>query len=219
MFGKVLVTPTLLDSFDFLKTCPISWKDSAMKDFIAKIRREEIKYPAWVTKGQLFEQRVMKESRKTPTQVIYEPHPECIHTMRVAELIAGGAFQQKIQKDLVIGNTKAFFFGKSDVEFPDLTIDIKTTANFRGSDAYLSKNQHIVYLWINGKSDFKYVVAVWGSKEADNLIDVQEIDYHSPGSAVLEGMIKEKTVAMWDYIREIGLWRDYFFTFSKNTKK
>jgi hypothetical protein len=216
MFGSVLVTPTLLDGFEFAVNAPPSWKATAMKGFISKIRREKADYPDWVQKGMDFEDAITKVCKREDTL-----EKALVHgSDKFKEIVGhcyGGQFQNKLQKNLKIGQHKAFYFGFSDVEFPGLTIDIKTAIAWKGPSKYLSKNQHKVYLWINGKKDFKYTVTVWKDEgRSDEILSNHIIDYTSPGHDALERDIVGRTQAMFDFIQAQDLWEDYYFTFSKN---
>lgn len=216
MFGNVLVTPSLLDSFKFATTCPPSWKDSAMKDFIGKIRREEVTYPDWVNKGLDFEDTVYAKCREAATPEDITEGSECFQ--RVARECHGGTFQNKLKKNLVVGNHKAFFFGYSDVEKPDLTIDVKTCKAWKGDQKYLNGSQHYMYLWMNGKNMFKYLVAEWVSEDPTDfrINSVNEVTFAAPSVETLEKEIVRRTQDLFDFIYAENLWEDYYYTFSKN---
>jgi len=228
MFNQCLVTSTLLDSFDFLMSAPNSpikgqqertWKQQAKIDFFGKIRREKVTYPDWVNMGMDFENvvyEVCRENRSLDdaTEAGSEEFKQVIREVH------GGLFQNKLKKTIKVGSHDAFLFGFSDVEKPNLTIDIKTCKEWKGPQKYLDKAQHEMYLLMNGKDNFKYVVAEWKRDMSGNPIkainSVNIVDYRNPGENVLQKRITEKIEKMWDYIVSENLWDDYWFTFSKN---
>jgi hypothetical protein len=216
MFGSVLVTATLLDAFEFAVNAPPSWQVRADKGFISKIKREKATYPIWVDAGMQFEDTVYRvcESSETKEQAL--EHGSDMFKEVVAQCY-GGSFQNKLSKNLQIGDNKAFFFGFTDVDFDDKTIDLKTCIKWKNEAKYLNKAQHKLYLWMNGKPNFEYVVTEWADQELCNTIKSNHIiKYTSPGTKALEGEIVRRTQAMFEYIHSEGLWEDYYFTFSKN---
>ncbi len=216
MFGQLLVTATLMDSYDFAISAPPSWKTSAMNDFVGKIRRDKVDYPSWVAKGQDFEDNIYAVCTysKTKGEALSKGSKHFQHV--VAECY-GGTFQNKLQKKLTIGEDECFFFGYTDVDFPGTTKDIKTCLKWKNAAKYLGKNQHKVYLWMNDKEKFEYVVVEWTDPDNSNDINsVHTIPYLNPGSDILEMMIIAKTKEMFEFIRKQNLWNDYYYTFSKN---
>ena len=228
MYNQCLVTATLLDSFDFAMSAPnsptkddpkITWKQRGMKDFVGKIRREKVEYPSWVGMGMDFENVVYDKCRSSRT--IEDATDEGSEAFKaVVKEVYGGVFQNKLKRVLHIGSHKAFLFGFSDVEKDNLTIDIKTCKDWKGPQKYLDKAQHEMYLYMNGKDNFKYVVAEWDKDGNGNPIkpakNVYTVDYINPGENVLEKRLTEKIEKMWDYLVKENLWDDYWFTFSKN---
>ena len=186
-----------------------------MKDFKAKIKREKIEYPAWVGKGMEFEDQVIKVCQRS--KVLDDTQHVGSNMFRdVVQRVYGGKFQNKLKRNLTIGEDKVFYFGYSDVEFDNTTIDIKTCMAWKGEDKYLAKNQHLLYLWMNGKKYFQYIVVEWLHENSNEINSVNIVDYTSPGSIKLESIIKDRTVKLFEFIRDCGLWHEYYFTFSKN---
>lgn len=214
MFNQLLVTPTLLDSFEFAKNAPPKWRSRAMKDFVAKIKREPVSYPTWVSKGQEFEDDVYKACKlKSLTGEEFEGSDLF---KQVVKHCYGGTFQNKLKRIMTIGEDQAIYFGFSDVEFPEKTLDLKTTVNYKGADKYRNKWQHKLYLWMNHKKQFEYVIAVWKSEHEYKLVDVKTIPITIEDKVKLERDIKLVTLELFEFIRANDLWQDYYFTFSKN---
>lgn len=216
MFGKVLVTATLLDSMDFAKSAPPAWKESGMRDFVAKIKREPITYPDWVQKGMDFEAHIYDTCRRAnnAADVLNQGSD---NFKKVASECYGARFQCKLQGDIEVGSEKVFLFGFSDAETPNLTIDLKTCLKWKGERKYLDKNQHKMYLYLNKKPAFRYIVAEWKDPDNSNEINsVHSVDYTNPGHAALEGYMIDKIAELFEFIRSQDLWNDYYYTFSKN---
>lgn len=216
MYGSLLVTATLLDAIEFAISAPPSWRQRAEAGVVSKIKREDAAYPAWVGAGMKFEDTVyrvcntsdsLRESQGYGSDKFKEVVAQCY----------GGTFQNKLSKNLKIGENKAFFFGYTDVDFPKKTIDLKTCIKWKNEQKYLNKMQHKLYLWMNGKPEFEYIVTEWTDENTcDTIKSNHTIPYISPGVDVLEKEIVRRTQCMFDYIHAEDLWEDYFYTFSKN---
>jgi len=214
MYGKLLVTATLLDSFDFASSAPPSWKARAMMDFVSKIRREQIDFPAWVHKGEDLEAQVQAVCNTAKSRDDLKVGSD--NFQKVTNACYGGTFQNKLKLTMEIDGTKCFFFGYSDVEKKDTTIDIKTCLAWKTKSKYLNKSQHLIYLMINGNAKFEYVVVEWEDENLPDIKSVHIIPYNSPGKDILKRMIAERVTNMFGFIRQNNLWQDYFHIFSKN---
>jgi hypothetical protein len=219
---NTLITPTLLDAYEFAKNAPPSWKARAMNGFISKIRREKVDYPAWVGKGIAFEDTVYRVCRHTQPST-FNPKPLVTQGSKLFKIVANacinGDFQRVFKKTLVIDGTPTLFYCKTDVFFPVKIIDIKTTLNWRGDEKYLNGWQHKLYTWAAGVPDFEYIVAVWEEEHSDKINDVKTITYHADNLEDTEKEIIAGTKEMLAFIHEQGLYEDYFFTFSNNRKR
>jgi len=217
MYGNCLVTPTILDSYEFAKSAPPSWKARAEEGFLAKLRRERVDYPAWVAKGQAFEDTVVRVCNAHYKQYGKEPFKMGSKLFKeVAAHCVGGRFQEKLSKNMEIDNQKVFLFGYCDVTFPHLTIDLKTTLNYKGPSKYLNGHQHLFYTFMRNVPDFQYIVVQWASEDAITIQAVHTIDYTSPEIGILEADIRIKIMNFFEYLRTNNLWLDYYQTFSKN---
>jgi len=218
MFGQCLVTPTILDSYEFAKSAPPSWTVRAEEGFLAKLRREKVDYPAWVKKGQSFEDTVVRvcnahHNKRFKTNPVKQGSE--LFQKVVSECI-GGTFQEKLSKKMEIDRQKVFLFGYCDVTFPTLTIDLKTTLNYKGESKYLNRHQHLIYSYIRQVPEFKYLVVQWANEDAITIQAVHDIYYHAPDQAELERIIRLKISNFFDYLSQNNLWQAYYYTFSKN---
>lgn len=213
MYGQCLITPTLLDAYEFAISAPHNWQAKAKAGLLAKIRREAETYPDWVKRGKDFEDTVTRVCKSNPNSVITQGSD---HFNRVCNLCQGGTFQEKLCKSEVIDSQKVYLFGFADVTFPERIVDIKTTLGYKGEAKYLKGNQHLIYCYIKRVPKFKYVVAEWLSETDDIVKAVHEIDYEVTDFNKLEKTITDRIVNFFEYLRAKGLWLDYYQTFSKN---
>lgn len=216
MYGQCLLTPTILDSYEFLKNAPYTWKERAEVGFLAKLRREHVDYPAWVSKGQAFEDAVVKvcnaHNNSEPITVGSE------HFQTVCNKVYNGKFQQKLMKKVDLDGEKVFFFGFCDVLFPKrkLIIDIKTTLNYKGPSKYLSGHQHLVYTHLTEIPEFEYLIAQWESEDSNTIQAVHSVEYKVDNFENLQKELYDKVLEFFTYLRDNNLWLDYYHTFSKN---
>lgn len=214
MKNQLLVTPTLLDSFEFAKNAPPSWKARAMKDFISMITRARVSYPKWVKEGSKLEDDVYKACRLKQLAGIEFDGSDLFKEL--VNLCYGGTFQGQLSKVAKVGEHEVYYFGKTDVDFPEITKDIKTTINFRGDHKYETKWQHKLYSWMNNKERFEYIIAVWKGEHDYTLKDVKTIPITLSDRKRLDRDIQLVTLELFEFVRANDLWKDYFFTFSKN---
>ena len=213
MYGQCLITPTILDAYEFATSAPPSWKERAESSFITKLKREKEDYPAWVKRGKDFEDTVTRVCSKNPNMIISQGSQSF---NQVSNICQGGRFQEKISKSIVVDGQKVFLFGYCDVTFPFLIVDIKTTLKYTGEAKYLKGNQHLIYCYIKQIPIFKYVVVEWLNETDDTIKDVHEVNYTVPDFNELEKLIHARIESFFEYLRKKGLWLDYYQTFSKN---
>lgn len=169
----LLMTPTLWDSIDWLQKSPASWKTRAYTSLSNTLNRIWAPTDA-IKRGIAFEEQICYG--QNPIDEI-APELKGKFNMAYAMIHAEGhSFQKKAKKIVEYDNKEFCLYGKMDVAFPDLIIDIKTTGNYRGKSSYLSKWQHKVYTWLTRIKDFKYIVFEFD--EHGNLCDIHFIDYH-----------------------------------------
>ena len=178
----LLMTPTLWDSIDWLHKAPssikkgtkITWKQDAYNNLLGMLNREWNPTPA-IERGISFEKQICHGTKPKVA-------PDLVDKFNKAyDLIhgAGGDFQSKCKKfyDHDGVPEKFVLYGKQDVHFDDLIIDIKTTGNYRGRQSYLDKWQHKCYTLMDRIKDFKYIVYEFDNKSG-MVVDIHTIDYH-----------------------------------------
>lgn len=189
----LLMTPTLWDSIDWLNKCPDSWKQRAY-DSLSNTLNRIWKPNEAIKRGISFEKQICHG-----TNPINEIAPELREKFMTAyDMIhaIGHVFQKKVKKIIDYDGKEFCLYGKLDVFFPDLIIDIKTTSNYRGKSSYLAKWQHKVYTWLTRIKDFLYIVFEFD--EHGNMVDIHFIEYHIDdfgpiGTEILENLDKVVT--------------------------
>lgn len=199
---SLLVTPSLLNGFDWLNGCPASWKDKAHEDFEKQLKRiydEEMPEP--IRAGVHFEKAVYAMAhKKSPNR---EKGSQFF--WQVVDRVKDGAFQQKTKKYVDIDGLEYCLYGKIDVRLPNEIVDIKTTTNYRGQRKYLDGWQHIMYTFTTGVSKFTYLVVEWQqvANKQYEILDLHEVTYDADDRALLKEMIVEhiKRLLRWLEVR------------------
>lgn len=168
-----LLTATLLDAYQWYQDAPdvprkddrsITWKESAHKDLIAKIRRLSNFEPTpEIQRGMDFEDKVCKNlhmERKEFLDLFEE------NTRLELELFydkcKGGEQQVATSGEIEVDGMLFYLFGYIDILFPKLKIqDIKTTGSYKGPEKYLSRHQHLIYMYCEKTYWFEYIVAAF----------------------------------------------------------
>lgn len=207
---NVLITPTILDSFEFAKNAPASWKARATNDFVAKLRREKREMPAWVKKGSAFEDTVYRVCRSGKTDQGSE------NFQKVVSKCMGGQFQKKMSKYIEVEGIEVCLFGYLDVYFPKKITDIKTTLEWKGDYKYLKGWQHKMYTVMAEVEDFTYLVVEWQSEFSDKIQKVYEVNYTLKSKDAMMDEIVAGISDFFAYLRESDLWKDYYSIFSNN---
>jgi hypothetical protein len=186
-----LLTPSLLNSWKWLENCPPTWSEKAYEDLDNYLNRRPIDKKVF-EKGNRFENQVqsvcrgIKISNKMPT------------VNEVAKIVKGGKWQQVTKCQIVLPEITFMLYGRKDIDFPDMTIDIKTTGNYKNPDYYIDSYQHKIYLYsdlINGhpKKMFKYVISDFES--------VYEIDIDMPKPEILKKEVFEIVQRFWNFLK------------------
>lgn len=212
---NVLITPTLLNSFDFAKNAPPSWKTKALKDLVRLIRREKGDFPLWIKKGIDFENAVYQECNKSKGKEITRGSA---FFQTVCNNCIGGTFQNVFKKWLTIDDQLVLLYNKTDVVLPEKVIDIKTTLNWKGKEKYLKGCQHKMYLYASEKEFFEYIVAQWEDEESNKIQDIHFVEYTRPTLEVLEEELTQQIKELFDFLHQENLYDDYYVIFSNNRR-
>lgn len=187
---SLLITPTLLNSYDWLKKCPQSWKERAYNDLSNTLNRAKWKPSEAILRGIDFERNVQRivESGIDPSTINSSDNFK-----NVCKECKGGKFQVKAKKFVRIDSKEYVLFNKIDVVLNDMLIDLKTTGNYRGENSYLSGWQHKFYTVVKEVSNFQYLVAEWSDVENKDfsIKDLHYVKYYAENLKEVEKEIIE----------------------------
>jgi hypothetical protein len=157
--GK-LITTTLLDAYDWYINCPGSWKEKALRDLTAKLTRTDTFDPSpAIKRGMAFEAQVCSLLPGSTEDFMTGMVGHSPDVIQFWEQCHGGIQQKKLSRTITVDGIDYYLSGKADIAHEDITIDIKTTADFRSADQYLKKSQHPLYITCRRKPAFTYLIA------------------------------------------------------------
>lgn len=207
-----LITPSLIGSISWLKTCPPSWKAKAAKDLknqLARIWSEPAPGSA-LDLGIKFEAAVVKACALTTEDVKGNEHFKWI-----VEETRGGEFQRRTALDINIDGQDYCLYGKIDAYFPNIIKDIKTTSNWKGADHYLCSFQHKMYCYNENMRNFRYIVAEFD--DAQHIVDHHAVDVDLEDRLSLEAEIVSKVKEAISFLSaSTELFNLYTTTFCKH---
>lgn len=220
---KYLITSSLLDSFEWLKMCPDSWKRKAIDDFISMLKREKRPTSAACQRGIEFENLVCNYNNLSDSDYLnflkdyYKGLGEeksqiaVSSTFEIWNICKGGKQQEKLMKDIVVDDNEYHLFGYADIVFPDVIYDIKTTGRFKGENSYLNRSQHRIYSICTGINKFEYLVADFGSTDyPKKIIKVKTETNPTENVEIISNKIRE----VIKFIDLSGLKKDYIEIFT-----
>ena len=218
---KYLITSSLLDCYDWLKSCPKNWQTKAYQDFCAMIRREKTPPTEALIRGMEFERLVCDKCNVLDDEQYreyarnyfvqngvqgYEVDLALQPTCKVAKLCRNGQQQVAVKKNVQFGNDEYHLFGYVDVMFPDKIIDIKTTGKYTEGYNYVKRSQHYLYSLCTGINTFQYLVADF--KESKIPRELHEIEFEMTQDENL--WVLEKRISdLMNYLRTSNLFSDY----------
>jgi len=212
---KLLIAPTLLDSYAWLKKCPQHLKVKAYDSFSNTLNRIFVPPPA-TDRGRAFESQVYHDSYKTEERIM-ELKASGMYK-NVVLLVKGGNFQRKAKKVIIINEQRYLLFGRIDVYEDNLITDIKTTANFRGKAKYLAGWQHKFYLLCERKKNFRYLIVEFDDSETGkgSIHSVHTVEYVAEDFDKIECDIKEAIVELIDFVEaDEDLCKAYYTIYNK----
>lgn len=218
---KYLITSSLLDSYDWLKSCPKNFKEKAIDDFFALLKREHRPTTEACQRGIDFERficencnsmndeqfKVFATNRYKAMNVIgYDLELASYVSSKVASLCRNGKQQVAVKRDLKIGDDEYHLFGYADIVFPDKIIDIKTTGSYTEGYHYVKRSQHYLYSYCLGINTFEYLVADFKGTKAPKELHRIEFDMTQEENL---WVLEKRICDVVSFIRSNGLFDDY----------
>jgi hypothetical protein len=175
--GK-LITPSILNSFEWLRNCPPSWSAKALKDAKSALLRRFTSTKA-TQQGIRFENEIYSA---LTNDAMAESNDLIVD--KFLEVCRAGDFQAKYTKDVIVDGVTYTLYGKLDVDLPKVVLDLKTTKNYK-QGKYLATPQHLIYCFLTGKKEFEYHVCEWRKGEDGEPLEDKEGNY-IPGAHFVE---------------------------------
>jgi len=215
---KYLITPTLINSYQYYINDEFKSPADSRADFLKTLSRERFEPNEAMQKGIDFEDdikfycetgffkgmgKVIDESELDfrdeyemhiiyPKQIVKHNEPEYVidYVIKdIGDIIKGGLWQQTCKKEIKVGNQEFLLYGKMDVIKRDTIYDIKYTRNYE-LGKFLDSAQHLIYLYCTGLPKFQYLI----SDGEDYWIE----DYHNHIN--IENEIKSKISDFLSYL-------------------
>ena len=200
---KYLITPTLLNSFQYYIQDEYKSPADSRADFLRTLSRERFEPNEAMQKGIDFENDIkIAYEQFHQIDIHHEDYDERQHIVNIfARIVKGGIWQQTCKKDLTIGNQEFLLYGKCDVVKRDTIYDIKYTSNYEVGK-FLDSAQHLIYLYCLDLPKFQYLV----SDGEEYWVE----DYHN--HAGIEDEIKSKISDFLSYLENDKEAKEMFFT-------
>jgi hypothetical protein len=155
---KYLITPSLLNSWQYYLNCHEDYEDSAKESFLFSLKRMKSPTTEAQQKGIDFENYV-KLATEGKTGFILDQdqqYAECVS--EIADIVQDGAWQVKVYKNMIIDNIQFFLYGRMDVLKGINAYDIKYTENY-DTGKYFDSYQHPFYLSCIDVPNFVYLIS------------------------------------------------------------
>ena len=197
---KLLITPTLLNSFQYYIQDEYKSPADSRADFLRTLSRERFEPNEAMQRGIDFENEIKTIADKF-IELKIEDYEAKSNLFKIADIVKGGLWQQTCKKDLTIGNQEFLLYGKCDVVKRDTIYDIKFTSNYE-LGKFLDSAQHLIYLYCLDLPKFQYLV----SDGEEYWVE----DYHN--HAGIEDEIKSKISDFLSYLENDKEAKEMFFT-------
>jgi hypothetical protein len=204
---KYLITPTLINSYQYYINDEFKSPADSRADFLKTLSREKFEPNQAMQKGIDFENAICRVSEHLAK---WECEPDCIPALEfcnyqiikeLAEKVCYGLWQQSVKKEINVGNQEFLLYGRTDVIKRDTIYDIKFTSNYE-LGKFLDSSQHLIYLYCSGLPNFSYLVS--------DGKDWWREDYHNHEK--VEDQIKSKIADFMSYLENDLEAKEVFLT-------
>lgn len=198
-----LITPSILSAAAFAKGAHGKWRESSIEGLnnqLSRIYKKDM--PHYVTRGLEFEKTVYNCCMARPGTFSGSDL-----FMEVVERCRGAEYQKTAKLDIEVDGTTYTTYGKMDVYFEDLILDIKVTGKWQPPHKYLDTAQHLIYAAAMGVKEFEYLVIVMD--DDDKIIEHYPIHWEwQSREAVIED-IRNAIREFREYLESQKLWGIY----------
>ena len=164
---KYLITPSLINSFQYYINDKFKSPADSRADFLKTLSKEKFEPTEAMQKGIDFENKIFELDKMLKADwndiainFVFsqetEEYKDCLKN--IATIVKDGLWQQTCKKDLQIGNQEFLLYGRMDVVKRDTVYDIKYTSNYE-LGKFLGSAQHLIYLYCTGLPKFKYLIS------------------------------------------------------------
>lgn len=154
---KYLITPTLINSYQYYINDEFKSPADSRADFLKTLSKEKFEPTEAMQKGIDFENDI----KKLCDNILLDKKENIDYEVicnDIATIVKDGLWQETCKKELKIGNQEFLLYGKMDVIKRDTIYDIKYTSNYE-LGKFLGSAQHLIYLYCTGLPKFKYLVS------------------------------------------------------------
>lgn len=157
MNAQYLLTPTLIQSWQYWYNYDGENEESVKNSFLSTLKREKIPTNEAMQEGIKFENKIMNVCNNKPQENPQEN--QCV--LDIAEKIQGGIWQVVLKKNIKVSDTNFLLYGKADVIKENTIYDIKFTTNASNYEVgkYTNAVQHLFYMYCSGIEKFKYIIS------------------------------------------------------------
>lgn len=195
-----LITPTLLNSYQFYLDCDYESPAKSRADFLKVLSKEKIEPTEAMQKGIDFEKDI-QTAYEDKIDIFHEDYDERQDVInQIARIVKGGLWQATCKKYLQVNNIDFLLYGRCDVIKRDTIYDIKFTNNYNVGK-FLKSNQHLIYLYCTNMPKFSYLIS-----------DGQEWwreDYFN--SHIIEDLIKSNISNFMNYLENDKEAKEIYF--------
>jgi len=157
MYPRLLVTPSLINSWLWYMNCWEESEESAKADFLTTLRREKTEPNEAMLAGIKFELDIQHACyTSAPFTSDDDLYDTCVNEF--ADIVRGGAWQVKTMKEIEVERQPFLAYGRVDVLKGPNIYDIKFTKSYKDGGKYWHSAQTSMYLeMIDGQLRIVYL--------------------------------------------------------------
>jgi hypothetical protein len=152
--NKYLITPTLLNSFDYYYKDDGENQEKSRQDFLRTLSREKSIPNEAMQRGIDWENTIFQYTTSGVTE-----HKSTDLIKEIGDIVKGGIWQYSCKSDIKVCDKDFLLYGKCDVINFDTIYDIKYTSSY-DIGKYQNSAQHLIYLYCLGNlPKFSYLIS------------------------------------------------------------